>query len=219
MPLRTITPTEFDYLKTCELGDRLKFFRKEVGKLHSLKSYTITAMSERIGVSHQTVIAIERGDSKKPAYQLMYKITQDLGIPFEALTDEFYQGGFRLITIGEPIQSDISNRDDASLSFIGAIIYQIFTDGMMRFIHDFQSSQPMNKEQFISTLSRFITEFESHKKTEELFHQPHPMVKAATLYNERDKYPNAFPIFPRSEWNVHHNNFIKKYEAKGEDER
>src|SRR5690606_14699513 len=105
------------------------------------------------------------------------------------------------------------------LSYIGAIIYQIFTDGMMRFIHDIQSSHPIDKEQFISLLSRLIGELESHRKAEELFQQPHPMIKAATLFNEMDKYPNAFPIFPRTERNDHHNNFIQKHKSKGDDER
>lgn len=218
MPRRTITPKEFDYLKTSELGERLKFFRKEVGKLHTSKSYTTTAMSERVGVSHQTIISIERGDSKKPAYQLIYKITQDLGIPFDALTDEFYQGEVRLIPIGEPTETDSFVSNEVPLSYIGAIVYQIFTDGMMRFIHDFQSSRPLDKEEFISSLGRIISEYESHRKPDELFQQPHSMVKAATLFHEMDKYPNAFPVFPRSAWNEHRDIFINRYKTKGEDE-
>lgn len=216
MPRRTITPNEFEYLRTSELGERLKFFRKEIGKLHSSKSFTTTAMSERVGVSHQTIISIERGDSKKPAYQLIYKITQDLGIPFEALTDEFYQGEVRLIPIGEPTESSAIFTDEVPLSYFGSIVYQLFTDGMMRFIHDFQSSRPLDKEEFISTLGRIIGEFESYRNPDELFQQPHPMVNAATLFNEMDKYPKAFPVFPRSAWNEHQDVLIKKYENKGE---
>lgn len=143
MPRRTITPDEFDYLRTVGLGERLRFFPKEIGKLHTSKAFTTTAMSERVGVSHQTIISIERGDSKKPAYQLIYKITQDLGIPFDALTVEFYQGEVRLIPIGEPIETATEISDEVPLSYIGSIVYQIFTDGMMRLIHDFQSSRPL----------------------------------------------------------------------------
>ncbi|MDA5109474.1 helix-turn-helix transcriptional regulator [Brevibacillus thermoruber] len=217
MPRRTITPDEFDYLRTVGLGERLRFFRKEIGKLHTSKAFTTTAMSERVGVSHQTIISIERGDSKKPAYQLIYKITQDLGIPFDALTDEFYQGEVRLIPIGEPIETATEISDEVPLSYIGSIVYQIFTDGMMRLIHDFQSSRPLDKEEFITTLGRIIGEYESCKNPDELFQQPHPMVKAATLFNEMDKHPKAFPVFPRSVWNDHQNSLIKKFEKKGED--
>jgi transcriptional regulator with XRE-family HTH domain len=218
MPLRTITPAEFDYLKTCNLGERLKFFRKEVGKLHSLKSYSVKAMSERIGVSYQTIIAIERGDSKNPAYQLMYKITQDLDIPFEALTDEFYQRDYQAIIIGERIESDIPDNEDSHLSILGAIIYQLFGNRKMRFVHDVKTSQFLTQEQFTSLLSQLFSAFDSLKKPDELSHQPHPMVKASALTNEMDKYPAAFPIFSSSEWLEFFNNFLKQHEPKGEDE-
>lgn len=216
MPRRILTREEFEYLKTCNLGERLKFFRKEAGKLHSSKSFTTTAMSERVGVSHQTIISIERGDSKKPAYQLIFKITQDIGIPFDALTDEFYQGELRLIAIGESTEPDPASSEECPLSYIGVIVYQAFTNGMMRFIHDLQSSRPLDKEQFIASLSRIIGELESLKTSEELFNQPHPAVKARILLNEMGKYPNAFPVFPRESWNEHQANFISDYNNKEE---
>lgn len=219
MPRRILTREEFEYLKTSDLGERLKFFRKEAGKLHSNKSFTTTAMSERVGVSHQTIISIERGDSKKPAYQLIFRITQDLGIPFDALTDEFYQGEPRLIAIGEPNEPDPASSDESPLSYIGAIIYQVFTNGMMRFIHDLQSSRPLDKEQFIASLGRIISELESLKASEELFSQPHPAAQATTLFNDRDKYPDAFPVFSRASWNEHQSSFISNYQSKGEDEQ
>lgn len=219
MPRRILTREEFEYLKTSDLGERLKFFRKEAGKLHSSKSFTTTAMSERVGVSHQTIISIERGDSKKPAYQLIYKITQDIGIPFDALTDEFYQGELRLIAIGEPTEPAPASSEESPLSYIGAIVYQAFTDGMMRFIHDLQSSRPLDKEQFIASLSRIIGELESLKTSEELFNQPHPTVKATTLFNDMGKFTDAFPVFPRASWNEHQSSFISNYENKGEDEQ
>lgn len=219
MPRRILTREEFEYLKMSDLGERLKFFRKEAGKLHSNKSFTTTAMSERVGVSHQTIISIERGDSKKPAYQLIYKITQDLGIPFDALTDDFYQGELRMIAIGEPSEPASESTEASSLSYIGAIVYQAFTDGMMRFIHDLHSSRPLDKEQFIASLGRIIGELESLKSSEELFNQPHPAVKASALFNEMGKHPNAFPVFPRASWNDHQSRFISNYENKGEDEQ
>ncbi|MEC0208207.1 helix-turn-helix transcriptional regulator [Paenibacillus ehimensis] len=217
MPRRILTREEFEYLKTSDLGERLKFFRKEAGKLHSSKAFTTTAMSERVGVSHQTIISIERGDSKKPAYQLIYKITQDLGIPFDALTNEFYQGELQLIAIGEPSEPASESTEESSLSYIGAIVYQAFTDGMMRFIHDLQSSRPLDKEQFIASLGRIIGELESLKASEELFNQPHPAIKATTLFNDMGKYPDAFPVFPRASWNEHQSSFINNYESKGDD--
>lgn len=79
------------------------------------------------------------------------------------------------------------------------------------------SSRPLDKDEFISTLGRIIGEYESFRNPDELFHQPHPMVKAATLFNEMDKYPKAFPVFPRSVWNDHQNSLIKKLEKKRED--
>jgi len=218
MPLRTITPAEFDYLKTCKLGERLKFFRKEVGKLHSLKSYSVKAMSERIGVSYQTIIAIERGDSKNPAYQLMYKITRDLDIPFEALTDEFYQGDYQAIIIGEKIESDIPDNEDSPSSILGALIYQVPEEQKIRFVHDVKTSQFLTKEEFISALSQLFSIFDSHMKPDELSHQPHPMVKASALISEMDKYPAAFPKISISKWLEFFNNFLKQHEPKGEDE-
>ncbi|WP_159887568.1 helix-turn-helix transcriptional regulator [Paenibacillus puerhi] len=214
MPLRTLMSKELEELKYSSLGERLRFYRKEVGKLNLSRSYTTTAMSERVGVSHQTIVAIERGDSKKPAYQLIYKITKDLGIPFDALTDEFYQGELKVITIGEPLAS--SGEGESALSYFGGIFYQLYTDGMMRFIHDIHSKQPLDREQFIASYGRIINELESSAKIDYLVQSTHPTVRAANHYDALVKQPGGFPLFPQSAWNEVQNSFRKQYESKGE---
>ncbi|OBZ17095.1 helix-turn-helix transcriptional regulator [Bacillus sp. FJAT-26390] len=222
MPRRTLTPEEFEYLKSADLGNRLRLFRREIGKLHTYKAFTTVAISARIGIKHQTIISIERGDSKKPAYQLVYKITQDLGLPFEALTDDFYEGPFRSIAIGEFAGND-DNRMKAGegverTSVIGAVLYEYRSDNTVRLIHDLRSYKSLDKQEFISALARLISEFQSTVTVEKLYTQPHPVIVASELYNALAIYPQAYPSIPEDAWIKARNELIATYQPKRENE-
>lgn len=221
MPRRTLTPDEFETLRADDLGSRLRWFRGEIGKLHTTKTFTTVAISNRIGVKHQTIISIERGDSKKPAYQLMYKITQDLGLPFDALTDDFYDGPFRPIAIGEPSGNHENFNDgkaNVRTSIIGAVLYEYQNDNTIRLIHDLRSFRPLDKPEFISALARLIGEFQATETVEKLYTQPHPVIVASELYNALTIYPHAFPSIPEEAWTKARNELIASYQPKGDNE-
>ncbi|MFC6334268.1 helix-turn-helix transcriptional regulator [Paenibacillus septentrionalis] len=223
MPRRTLTPEEFELLRSADLGSRLRLFRKEIGKLHTDKAFTTVAISERIGVKHQTIISIERGDSKKPAYQLMHKITQDLGLPFDSLTDDFYEGPFRPIAIGEPAGNDDNltetGTEIARTSVIGAVLYEYRSDKTVRLIHDLRSYRPLNKPEFISALARLISEFQATETVEKLYTQPHPVIVASELYNALAIYPQAYPSIPEDALIKARNELIATYQPEGDNER
>src|SRR5690606_6008327 len=122
----------------------------------------------------------------------------------------------RLISIGEAAEPPASISGEYPLSYIGSIIYQAFTDGMMRIVQDLQSSQPLDNNDFISLLSRQISIYDSLKQPDELYQEVHPMVKAESIFSEMNKNPNAFTLFNRSEWIDAHKEFLNKHKQKGE---
>ncbi|WP_099159029.1 helix-turn-helix domain-containing protein [Virgibacillus ndiopensis] len=111
MPAIYIDSYDFQYLKKCSLGERLRFFRQQMIQHHG-SDYTITSLGSRIGVTPQSISAIERGDSKKPSFQLVHNLTQEYRVPLESVTDEFYIGKETLFTIGIPDDPIIIDDED-----------------------------------------------------------------------------------------------------------
>lgn len=230
MASRSITTFEFLKLKESTLGERIRFFREEVGKINTKSDYTTKAISERLGVTPQSITAVERGDSKNPSYQLVYGLIKDLNIPLDVLNDDFYMGEIMTFTIGcsesNPSSQQSSfteNKSDLQSDFhFGCYVYQLFPDGRMRFIYNNDTANIVDHKTFIDCLARFITEVEMHSRSGDLFddaiaERPSPLHHAIELFKASIEHPNAFPHFPIKEWNQVYNEFLSKHEQK-EDE-
>lgn len=227
MPSRLLTEYEFFKLKSRSLGERLRFFREEVGKLHSKKEYTTKAMGQRLGITPQSITAIERGDTKNPSYQLIYKLTKDLNVPFEALSDEFYQGEVHLFPLGFSDDKPDPERDspessDFSQFYFGCYVYQLFPDGKMRFVYNKDTVQPIDYKKFIESLSRFINEIEVLNQPDSILDQSSspsivPLQQATSLFKASIENPKAFPKIPQHEFNKLLKELITRYE-EGEGE-
>jgi transcriptional regulator with XRE-family HTH domain len=96
---------DFQFLKDSSLGERLRFFRQRMIQYHG-SDYTITSLGLRLGVTPQSISAIERGDSKNPSFLLVHKLTKEFRVPLDSVTDEFYQGEEKLFPIGIPEVAD-----------------------------------------------------------------------------------------------------------------
>ncbi|MDC3418607.1 helix-turn-helix domain-containing protein [Aquibacillus salsiterrae] len=111
MSVIKIDTNDFQHLKYCSLGKRLKFFRQKMMQFHDSGEYTITSLGERLKVTPQSISAIEREDSKNPSFLLIHKLTKEYRVPLESVTDDFYQGEERLFTIGIPVEIDAVDID------------------------------------------------------------------------------------------------------------
>ncbi|MEK4298901.1 helix-turn-helix transcriptional regulator [Oceanobacillus sp. FSL W8-0428] len=197
MSSRQINSLEFQLLAKSSLGDRLKFFRMEVKKLDPNKDYTTTAIAERVGVTPQSISAIERGESKKPSFQLIHKLTKEYGIPLEAATNEFYEEE-KLFTIGHPIEVDIDFTDfeiiDDSTPNLGILVYQANSENQIRFVLNEEITHVKDID-FIKLLSRLIYELEFYQMENsihisELFRKESPFDKSMKLFRATEEiYP------------------------------
>jgi len=226
MASRPITVSEFFRLKESSLGERLRFFREEVGKLNSKQDYSTKALGQRLGVTPQSITAIERGDSKNPSYQLIYGLAKELHVPLDVLNDDFYQHDIKLFSIGtseevEPPSANYTDELDPALAssfYLGCYVYQVFPDDRMRFIYNQETVNPVDYKTFIQCLSRFISEIELHSRSEDLLRQSDsqiaPLNQAVALFKASMEHPKAFPIFPKKLWDQHYDLFLEKHEQK-----
>lgn len=220
MAKRTMTAIEYFFLKKSSLGERIRFFREETGKLSTKEDYSTRAISKRLGVTAQSITAIERGESKNPSFQLIHGLSRELLVPIEAFTDEFYQGDIHLFEIG--IDDEAIERQGAqpkeldpalSANFhFGCFVYQAFQDGRMRFVYSKETKNAVGYRAFVESLSRFIAEIELHSYSGELLEMDNtlasPMQHAASLFKASLEYPESFPILKKDSWNQVFNDFV-----------
>ncbi|MGN7384095.1 helix-turn-helix domain-containing protein [Paenibacillus sp. SAFN-117] len=220
MAKRTITAIEFFSLKKATLGERIRFFREETGKLSTKEDYSTRAISKRLGVTAQSITAIERGESKNPSFQLIYGLSRELHVPIEAFTDEFYQNDIRLFEIGiddEDItcagtkETEIDPALSANFHF-GCYVYQAFQDGRMRFLYSKETKNAVDYKSFVESLARFIAEIEMHSYSGEILELDNillpPIKHAASLFKASLEYTKDFPIFSKNSWNETLNDFL-----------
>jgi transcriptional regulator with XRE-family HTH domain len=169
----------------------------EVKKLEPDKDYTTTSIAERVGVTPQSISAIERGESKKPSFQLIHKLTKEYGIPLEAATNEFYEEE-NLFTIGHPIDVDFDFSDfeivDNSAPNLGILVYQENREEQIRFVLNEEIAH-VNDLNLLKLLSRLVYELELHKTENsihisELFRKESPFDKSMKLFRATEEiYP------------------------------
>lgn len=230
MGKRSITAIEYFSLKGSSLGERIRFFREEAGKLTTKEDYSTRAISKRLGVTAQSITAIERGESKNPSFQLVHGLSRELHVPIEAFTDEFYQGDIHLFEIGvvdENIEykaTQAAKLDPAlSTSFhFGCYVYQAFQDGRIRFVYSKETKNAVDYKAFVESLARFVGEIEIHSYSGELLEiddtLASPIKHAASLFKASLDYPEAFPLLNKDAWNQAFNDFltITRQADKGE---
>ncbi|WP_017187706.1 helix-turn-helix transcriptional regulator [Alkalibacillus haloalkaliphilus] len=196
MSNRKIDSVEFHLLKRSSLGQRLKYFRNEAKALQPQVDYTTPAIAKRVGVSPQTITAIERGESKKPSFYLINQLAKEYGVPLETITDEFYESEERLFSIGTPtsveVDFDLSELDDAEVitepdKALGIILYDKKDENTARLLLREEIANFDNDIDLVQLLSRFIYEIEVHKSETsldlaKLFKKLSPFEYATNLY-------------------------------------
>ncbi|MFD1851035.1 helix-turn-helix transcriptional regulator [Oceanobacillus bengalensis] len=207
MPAKHIDSSEFQYLKDSSLGGRLRFFRQQMIKYHG-SDYTITSLGSRIGVTPQSISAIERGDSKNPSFHLVYKLTQEFRVPLESVTDEFYLGKEKLFSIGIPetiyVDFDIEEsgdftivdeEDDDYFNFNdkkGVLIYHCVNSNEFEPLHHTHFKDDISEDEMKHFISRLL--LESTNLTKEKFDGTkaiHPLQEAHQIIKRYNKFLSA----------------------------
>ncbi|UQZ84553.1 Helix-turn-helix domain protein [Paenibacillus konkukensis] len=227
MPKKTIDAKEFFQLKMSTLGERIRFFREKLGELDPKEDYSTRAIGKRIGVTSQSITAIERGESKNPSFQVILGLAKVLHVPIDTFTDDFYQGDIKLFEIGvhdgdqTAITAEYSELDPALSSdfYFGCYVYQVFQDGRMRFVYCKDTKNSVDYKSFIKSLSRFVAEIELHSlenddiltSTENRFSSFH---HAVSLFNACIEHPTMFPLIMKDEWIQYFNEFHEEHFRK-----
>ncbi|MFC4402367.1 helix-turn-helix domain-containing protein [Gracilibacillus xinjiangensis] len=164
--MHKINQIEFEILKVWPLGERLRFFRSKMQELYGKRNYSTKALGERLNVSPQSITAIERGISKNPSYHVMQKISIEFNIPLEAFSDEYYENGFRELSIGSTGSKEnaiINNsfiEEDYNEAYLGCILFKVYHDNNMRIIYSKTTENAFEILDFAKPLSRFVHEME-----------------------------------------------------------
>ncbi|WP_208587247.1 helix-turn-helix transcriptional regulator [Gracilibacillus suaedae] len=196
MSNRNIDSIEFQLLKRKSIGERLKYFRNELKALQPKVDYSTPAIAKRIGVSPQSITAVERGESKKPSFYLINQLTKEYGVQLEAVTDEFYDSEEELFNIGHPTKVektvDLDGMEDIEINndpekALGIVLYERKGESNVRLLLNEEMSNIRNDVDIIQLLSRFIYEIDLHQtktslQLEELFKKKSPFEYATSLY-------------------------------------
>lgn len=164
-----IDSIDFQYLKHCTLGERLRFFRQKMMQYNGVEDYTTTAIAERINVTSPTISAIERGASKNPSFLAITELVKEYNVPMESVLDTYYEGDEKLFSIGKPhvIETDIDLDEFDELYINGVPI-----DLLNKELEDTEDS-----------LDTFTSFFNTESRTGILFYEIHGKDIIIPLYH------------------------------------
>lgn len=207
---------DFQFLKDSSLGERLRFFRQRMIQYHG-SDYTITSLGSRLGVTPQSISAIERGDSKNPSFLLVHKLTKEFRVPLDSVTDEFYQGEEKLFPIGIPEVDDdpifiddedffleditvVSDDDEehADENFFdfdetsGLLLYHCYSKDSVKPLFHVHLKDSISDNDFEHLISRLLLETTTlSKKPFDKSRAIHPIQEAHSLMKQHNKSLSA----------------------------
>lgn len=115
-----ITSIEFNILKNSSLGERIRLIRKKLMDEVGHEFYTTNSISKRTGIASQTITSIERGESKKPSFNVIHALSKELHVEIQVFTDEFYQAEEILFSIGP--QNDVVDISDIDFDEVESLV-------------------------------------------------------------------------------------------------
>ena len=213
MGARYIESYDFYHLKASTLGERLKFIRQFLMRNDDSKKYTVTAIAERLNITHQSISAIERGESKNPSFLVIQRLAQEYHVTLDALTDAYYEEGEKLFYIGKPYEMDpdfefdevdfIDNQTDKSandvddsldsLTFFdiesrtGILFYEIHDKDIIRPLYHQHVNSDLNHRDTVELISRLIFDTEKYSIRNKQASEIHPEVQALELLTNANK--------------------------------
>ncbi|WP_186576899.1 helix-turn-helix domain-containing protein [Aquibacillus kalidii] len=115
-----ITSVEYNILKNSSLGERIRLIRKKLMDEVDHEFYTTKSISNRTGIASQTITSIERGESRKPSFNVIHALSKEFHVEMQVFTDEFYQADEFLFSVGP--QNDVIDISDIDLDEVESLV-------------------------------------------------------------------------------------------------
>lgn len=205
---------DYSKLKSMTLGMRIKYFRNKIRSLTDNKqAFSATEVAKRIGISFQSLSAIENDKTKSPSFEVITSLCKEFGIPIDALTDEYYKNHKPDLVISskdEPLLiAEIktpqmeSRKDEFSLGFL---MYQRFKDGV-RVIFNEETINNVDDNQFINIMAKLLSDLQltneqlknntTHKFSTD---NESPYNKALKIFHSISRKEQFYASIPKDEW-------------------
>jgi transcriptional regulator with XRE-family HTH domain len=171
LPRREIKSKELKHLASMDMGMRIRYLREQMGQLY-LKGFSVTGLSKKLEVTHQSLTSIERGDTTNPSFKVIYRLSKAFNVSIEVFTDEYYSVPLKPFYIGyddadndertPTIEREEIVEDDKEESIFkyGCIHYQIFDNKEIQILCHAESSKNIDQASMIQLISRNQFEFE-----------------------------------------------------------
>lgn len=212
-------------LKSMTLGQRIKYFREALRNKSSNKHYyAATEVAKRIGITFQSLSAIENNKTKNPSFEVISNLCKDFDIPIDALTDNFYiqkEPDLVLNVDGEPnmiadVKSNIMEEDNHGFK-LGYLMYQHFNNGDIRIIFNQETKTSLSKADLSPALARLIAEIQLLNQSNQFGPEPKYTKENKSPYNSAldvyydlyHKEKGKYPIGSYSTWKELLANYIE----------
>ncbi|SFA83053.1 Helix-turn-helix [Lentibacillus halodurans] len=156
----SITSIELNILKNSSLGERLRLIRRKLMDEIDPEIYTTNSISKRTGIASQTITSIERGESKKPSFNVIHTLAKEFNVSIQVFTDEYYNTNNNLFSIG-PTDDVV----DVDMNF-----------------DDFDSIVIGEKEYYTSDLNNNGQGWQNRRRISVIVHEKTPQEKGKLLY-------------------------------------
>lgn len=190
-----LSDDDLTILKSMTLGMRVKYFRNKIRSISDNKqAFSATEVAKKIGISFQSFSAIENDKTKNPSFDIISNLCKELGIPIDALTDEFYTNKPDLIITqkNEPImiaEVKTPSIHENNNFKVGYLMYQKFNNGDVRIVVNEETANSIDEENFINIMARLLAEIQL--TTEQIKGNAEPKYSS----DNRNPYNKALDIF------------------------
>lgn len=132
---------QFAELAARDVGPRIRYIRdllqKEYGDQYSSRSVALRIEN----ISPQALSVIERGETKDCPYKVACAIAKDFNVDVTLFHDDFYEQGYRIITI--PFQQ-VKTVIPKHRRRLGVMLFQVDSDDRRQIIHYEISERKLN---------------------------------------------------------------------------
>lgn len=188
--------TQSDFYSLAEMGDigqRIGFIRRLLHKQHGTQ-FSTRSVAERIQIISFTALsAIERGDTKEPSARLLKAISSDFEVDMNVFFDDFYQSGYRPITIGHDATTITS--PESSNYFLKIYVIKQNMQGSHKLLYLDNTVQPVDDNQTERLLTVILTELNLQSAN---IRDKSPRNEAQEIISKNKE--SNFPWISSSEW-------------------
>jgi transcriptional regulator with XRE-family HTH domain len=154
---------DYSLLHSMSLGKKVRYFRNLMSNLDSKTRYSTAELAKRIGVTPQSLTSIERDETKRPSFEVIHKLSKELGVPMEIFTDDFYETGqlpdisLKKDNKNYSIQIKASSSQESCKYRVGYLLYQYLEDEQIRILLHEETNGAFDNTQLVKILAQQIS--------------------------------------------------------------